>query len=437
MIPVDYFKDNIEKNWVIDKLWTDDEKIELGIIEKNESVTLFEFSSMIEEISTSLRVYQEEVKELAEKKKSDIKLLSYKLKELFNIERGISKYTKKYGNTNKGNYPIYSASNREALTSISTFDYDGEFLTWATNGFAGYIKILTGKFSINADRGLLKPKKDGLNIFYVKYKIEPILRSLAKGRKGEKGEDEFTKVYPSMIEDIEISMPMDEQGNFDISAQAKIVEKYEFVEDINAKIAEYKTKIEDLNVDIENLNKTLALKIKDIFDLSIKTNSSSFTKSFIEKNKGSIPVYSASKFPESVDYGYVENNLKNVKYFEDCLTWNIDGSVGKVHYRKGRFSLSEKVIPLILKDKFKIDLDIPFLKYTIEKEFSKHSFGFDNKAGKGKIQEIEIQIPVNSKGKFDLAAQKEIANKYQKIEDIKALIKTELDKLSQANVFID
>jgi hypothetical protein len=37
-------------------------------MEENKSVTLFEFSSIIEEITTALKIFQEESKELAEKK---------------------------------------------------------------------------------------------------------------------------------------------------------------------------------------------------------------------------------------------------------------------------------------------------------------------------------------------------------------------------------
>ena len=76
----------------------------------------------------------------------------------FIVVSGKSKYTKKFGNQNSGEYPVYSASNNAPLTFINTFDFDGNYMTWATNGFAGYIKLLSGKFSINADRGLLKPK---------------------------------------------------------------------------------------------------------------------------------------------------------------------------------------------------------------------------------------------------------------------------------------
>jgi type I restriction enzyme M protein len=177
------------------------------------------------------------------------------------------------------------------------------------------------------------------------------------------------------------------------------------------------------------------LVISEIFNLSIKTNNSKFTKSFIEKNKGNIPVYSASKNEDTVDYGYVQDNLKDIKYFENCLTWNIDGSIGKIFIRLGRFSLSEKVIPLILQDKYK-DFDVSYLKYTIENELATKNFGFSNKAGKNKIKDIVIKIPITPLGEFDLQKQKEIAAKYRKIEETKKNIKIELEKIENAKIDI-
>jgi len=171
--------------------------------------------------------------------------------------------------------------------------------------------------------------------------------------------------------------------------------------------------------------------------LSIKTNNSKFTKSFIEKNKGKIPVYSASKFENIVDYGYVQDNLPGIKYFENCLTWNIDGSIGKAHYRNGRFSLSEKVIPLIVKEELRDRFNLAFLKFALENEFTRHSFGFGNKAGKGKIQNISISIPVNPQGEIDVFVQEEIANKYKMIEEIKLSIKQELNKIADIEIEVN
>ena len=143
-------------------------------------------------------------------------------------QKGHSKYTKKYGNLHSGSYPVYSASSKNALTYIDTFDYDGKYMTWSTNGFAGTILVLDGKFSINGDRGVLIPKdgRTDLDFDYMKFTLEPLFRELAKGRKGDNGEDEFTKLYPSMLNEIMVPIPVDEHGKISLHAQQEIATKY-------------------------------------------------------------------------------------------------------------------------------------------------------------------------------------------------------------------
>ncbi|MDE7293134.1 MAG: restriction endonuclease subunit S [Oscillospiraceae bacterium] len=164
----------------------------------------------------------------------------YPLKELFVTVKGFSKYTKKYGNEHTGQYPVYSASSHTPLTLIDTFDYDGKYMTWSTNGFAGTILILNGKFSINGDRGILIPKdgRTDLDFDYMKFTLEPMFREMAKGRKGDKGEDEFTKLYPSMLDDVMIPVPVDKDGNIDLNAQQEIAVKYLSVEQCKKEIVE-------------------------------------------------------------------------------------------------------------------------------------------------------------------------------------------------------
>ncbi len=138
-------------------------------------------------------------------------------------------------------------------------------------------------------------------------------------------------------------------------------------------------------------------------------------------------MYSASKDADFAGYGKIKDNLPNVKYFSNCLTWNIDGYIGKAFFRQERFTLSEKVIPLILKDKYKKEIDYLYVKYVLEKEAVKKDLGFSNKAGKSRIGDITIRIPINLKrGGFDLRKQKELAANYKKIEDIKEQISEEL-----------
>jgi hypothetical protein len=153
----------------------------------------------------------------------------------------------------------------------------------------------------------------------------------------------------------------------------------------------------------------------------------------VNEHKGNIPVYSASQDPNFTGYGRIEDNLKNVKYFSNCLTWNIDGYIGKAFLREERFTLSEKVIPLILQEKYKNTVDYLYVKYVLEKEAVKKDLGFSNKAGKSRISDISIRIPLLPVGKgLDLNKQKELASNYKKIEDIKEQISQELKAFDES-----
>lgn len=182
--------------------------------------------------------------------------------------------------------------------------------------------------------------------------------------------------------------------------------------------------------------------LEKILDFSeMNTNGSWFTKTTINNNKGNIPVYGASLNEEDVSYGYVKDDLvieskglkRKVRYFEDCLTWNIDGSIG-LFYRKGRFSLSEKVIPLIIKNEYESSIDKDFLRFSIIGKSKEKNFGFSNKPGKRKLKNISISIPVNEEGCFDLEKQKEIVKKYEIVEAKKKELKEKIDYFKDVQV---
>ncbi len=180
----------------------------------------------------------------------------------------------------------------------------------------------------------------------------------------------------------------------------------------------------------------IRLKVKEIFDLNITTNSSWMTKAFVNSHKGTIPVYGASLNPNDVGYGYIEDNVEKVKYFEDCLTWNIDGSTCVIHKRKGRFSLSEKVIPLIIFEKWKGLLDEDYLRIVIKSEAENYGFGFSNKAGKNKLGNITIDIPTLN-DKIDITKQKKFVEKHNQIDTIKQSLCDDIKSIKNSFVVID
>ncbi|OJG68211.1 hypothetical protein RV09_GL001458 [Enterococcus moraviensis] len=179
-----------------------------------------------------------------------------------------------------------------------------------------------------------------------------------------------------------------------------------------------------------------------MFDFNYSTNSSEFTKRFINEHPGEIPVYGASKKEDEISYGFVQDNLSDVKYFENCLTVSIDGFAGYVFYRKHKFSLSEKVRPLILKGKYEGKIDLLYLKYILEPLFRKHIKGRKGIKGKneytklplGTIKKLTISIPSDEDNVFNINIQKEIASKFKNISEYKKKIESNILKLENNSV---
>ena len=88
-------------------------------------------------------------------------------KPLSNPQNGVAELSrgrvmsKEYLVENAGEYPVYSSqtANNGEIGKIKTFDYDGEGITWTTDGAnAGTVFHRTGRFSITNVCGLIKIK---------------------------------------------------------------------------------------------------------------------------------------------------------------------------------------------------------------------------------------------------------------------------------------
>lgn len=80
-----------------------------------------------------------------------------KLGEVAELQRG-RVMSKNYLSENAGEYPVYSSqtANNGEIGQINTYDFDGEFINWTTDGAnAGTIFYRKGKFSITNVSGLI------------------------------------------------------------------------------------------------------------------------------------------------------------------------------------------------------------------------------------------------------------------------------------------
>lgn len=162
------------------------------------------------------------------------------LNDLIKHNNGKSIYTKEYCQKYNGKIPLYSANNKNPISYMNTADYNGEFLTYSKNGCAGYITIISGRFSVNGDRCVItiNPKYKDIDLHYLKYFLEPIFRANKKGRIGINGQNEYTKLNSTMIKALKIKVPIPilPNGSFDLEKQKEIAQKYATIESIKENI---------------------------------------------------------------------------------------------------------------------------------------------------------------------------------------------------------
>ena len=158
-------------------------------------------------------------------------MVYYPLPDLFTIVRGSGLYTKTYLREHPGVYPVYSGNTCGAFASTDRYDYDTPCLTWAIDGLAGYMMVHQKPFSATNHRGILLPKRDDINIDYIKFVLEPLLRRAKKGRIGDRGANEYTSLPPFMLKDISIPLPVDADGQIRMDVQQEIADIYTGVEE--------------------------------------------------------------------------------------------------------------------------------------------------------------------------------------------------------------
>ncbi|MCD4705767.1 restriction endonuclease subunit S, partial [bacterium] len=218
-------------------------------------------------------------------------------------------------------------------------------------------------------------------------------------------------------------------NEIDIPTQNQIVEKIVFIEETKQKIEGYKKKINELDIEVKNIGGTNKLiKIKEIFD--IEKGKSRYTNNYIQNHHGEYPLYSSQ-----TDSDGVIGKINSFDFDNKCITWTTDGvHAGTVFLRNGKFSMTTHCGALIPKKDVK-NILLDFVYSFLKENLKQYARGEQNKRiTVNIIKEIKILIPVNKKGEFDIQAQKEIAEKYKKVESIKSAINLELDKISETNI---
>jgi len=237
-----------ETYWSIDRWWTKEEKIELGIIEEDKIIDIIEFSEKLNDISNTIKEHSELLKEVAEKQKyvSEYKEISLSNKDYFNLFIG-KRLTKKELIHINGNIPVYSANVKipnsyNNQSNIS--DFSNNFVLWGIDGNFEFNFIPKNKpFTTTDHCGTIRILNDNILPEYLMMQLEKV--------KHKYGFDRGLRSSLKNMQNIKIKIPFDIEGNIDTEKQKEVVEKYEYVSKIREIINEYKIQIEELSIQIE------------------------------------------------------------------------------------------------------------------------------------------------------------------------------------------
>ena len=254
-----------------------------------------------------------------------------KLEEVANIQRG-RVISKKYLQEHRGEFPVYSSQTKNdgIIGEIDTYDFDGEYITWTTDGaYAGTVFYRLGKFSITNICGLIKPK-DELLIKYLYYWLQiEAKKYVTSGSGNPKLMSNVAAKIPIPIPSLEIQEKiveiLDKFTNYVTELQSELqsrTNQYTYYRD-KLLSEEYLTKVtkemeEDRRLDIVQLEEVVTIKNG---------------KDWKKLGQGNIPVYgSGGEMGVFVDkYSYDKptvliprkGSISNLFYLEKAF-WNVD-----------------------------------------------------------------------------------------------------------------
>ena len=422
--PIEKF--NPEIHWSIDRWWTKEEKISLGIEEEDKSINVAQFGELVDEIADTLKEYSTLLKEVSEKKKiiSSFQKISLVNKNYFDLFIG-KRLVKRDLINITGNIPIYSANVKVPISfhnKSNISDFSNNFVIWGIDGDFEYNFIPKNTTFVTTDHcGTIRILVDEMLPEYLMIQLEKA--------KHKYGFDRGLRSSLSNMQTVFVEIPFDENGNIDTEKQQEIIEKYQCVKELKSKIENYKKQIQELNVELENdLSNVTNKKVSELFN--IEKGKAIYTNKFILDNKGIFPLYSS----QTINDGII-GKINKFDYDDQAITWTTDGiHAGTVFLRNNKFSMTTHCGALFLKEESKnihLDYIYSYLKSCLKND----AIGEQNKrVTKEIIQNIQIPLPIKPNGEFDLEAQKAIAKKYKKIEQVKESLSEELDKMLKMEV---
>ena len=356
-----------------------------------------------------------------------------RLGEVCYIQRGRI-ISKTYLEQNKGNYPVYSSQtkNNGEIGSIDTYDFDGEYVTWTTDGaYAGTVFYRNEKFSITNICGLISPKNsEYLSTKFITYWLQIEAKKYVKGGSGN------PKLMSNVVSDIFIPIPSlqtqekivkildtftELQTELQIELQTRI-KQYSYYRDMLLS-EKYLNKISEKIDKLENQRNIYWCSIKEICRRQKGINITAEKMKKINKLGASIKIFAGGNTVAYVN----EKDIDKEKIInQPSIIVKSRGNIDFEFY-DGPFSHKNEMWSYATLDK-KL-LNIKYLYYYLKSNVKY----FKDNAISGKLPQISTSITDNYKVPIpDILIQNkvvQILDKFQSlVEDTKGLLPQEIEQ---------
>ncbi|HHY7616372.1 TPA: restriction endonuclease subunit S [Escherichia coli] len=262
--------------------------------------------------------------------------------------------SKGYLTENFGPYPVYSSqtANNGKIGSINTFDFDGEYISWTTDGAnAGTVFYRTGKFSITNVCGLITLKSKYPLIYkFLFYWLTIEAKKHVYSGMGN------PKLMSHQVENIPVPIPCPDNPEKSLAIQSEIVR---ILDKFSALTAELTAEL-NMRKKQYNYYRDKLLNFKDIAGGSNYILPDAMDGIRIEwKTLGEVAVIGTGNHDtqDAIEHGkYIfyargREPLKlNVFDFDETaiITAGDGAGVGKVfHYAKGKYALHQRAYRIV------------------------------------------------------------------------------------------
>ena len=222
VLPFDWFSE--KGHWMADRWWSDEERLNLGMTEESSEASEGEFHGRIRELQERLSSIEIDTEPSTE----SVEFTDVSLSDQRYFKMTIGKRVLKKDIIEAG-VPVYSANVTVPFgyTEKSNLnDFSLPSLLWGIDGVYEWGYVPPGKVFASTDHcGVLTVQEDSLLPKYVYYAL-----------KTSKNQYGFDRTYRANLanvkESVQVRVPVKANGQFDVEAQRRIVNKYERIEQI-------------------------------------------------------------------------------------------------------------------------------------------------------------------------------------------------------------